>query len=120
MYRRTSRYDVMLYTVLWGTERKSRGAKLRSGSEESFEFVCANGANDVANVRGYLPEDCLDARWAVGLDQTSAGEVHEEAESSDEVCPDYGFVYLSHLETPVVSHAVDLESHLAGAKRSDS
>ena len=109
----------MLHTMFWGAERKSRSGKLRSGLEKSFKIVRADGANDVANVRGNLPEDSLDARWTVRLDQTSAGEVHKEVESPDEIRSNYGLVDIGNLETPVVPHAVDLECHLAGAKRFD-
>ena len=119
MHRRASRDDVMLHTVLWGAEGKRWSAKLRSGLEKSLKIVRADGANDVANVRGNLPEDSPDARWAVRLDQTSAVEVHKEVESSNEVCPYDGLVDIGNLETPVVSHAVDFECHLAGAKRLD-
>ena len=54
-----------------------------------------------------------------GLDQASADEVHEEVESPDEVRSNYRLVDISNLETPIVPHAVDLECHLAGAKRLD-
>ena len=111
------RDDVMLHAMFWGAERKGRSAKLRSGLEKSLKIVRADGANDVANVGGDLPEDSLDARWAVRLDQTSAVEVHKEVESPYEVCPNDGLVDIGNLETPVVSHAVDFECHLAGAKR---
>ena len=66
-----------------------------------------------------MPEDSLDARWTVRLDQASASKVHKEVEGPDEVRANYRLVDIGNLETPVVSHAVDFECHLAGAKRLD-